>query len=369
LNAKPFLVERWFSKYEFNVDYNIAESCIEPLRLTDISELTGVDMLSYLGNQPVGYVQAEGSTDLREAVASMYPGAGVENVLITTGAIEANYLLHSSIVRPGDKVVCEFPAYQQLHEVARGAGAELRFWRLTRENGFSPDPAELEEITRDGVSIIVVNDPHNPTGSVLGDEQVAAVVGVAEHHGAILHSDEVYLGLDYGRERPSLFGRTGRVVVTGSTSKSWGLSGARVGWLVGPKDIIERCSELRDYTSICPSYLSERLAFLVLTHKDQFMRRSRELAQANRKIVAAWMEENAQYVEWIAPAAGVVCFPWQKTRLSSIELCARLAEEARVLLLPGECFETDRHFRLGFGYDTKRLISGLDRFGAFLDSL
>jgi aspartate/methionine/tyrosine aminotransferase len=366
---KPFLVERWFAKYEFSVSYNIAESCIQPLSLPEICSIAGLDPSILLGSEPIGYVDAAGSPELRRAIAGLYPGTTAGQVLVTSGAIEANYLLHSSLIEPGDMVICQFPAYQQLYEVARSRGADVRLWRLYRENQFHPDVDDLKNLARGPVKLIVVNNPHNPTGAVLSAEEMQGVLDIARRSGAFLHVDEVYNGIFYDKPVPSARLMGADVAVTSSMSKVYGLPGARIGWVAGPEPIVQKCSELRDYTSICPAMLSERLSLTVLRNRDAFLRRSADLASRNYAIVRDWMDKCAAIVSWAPPKGGVVCFPWYHADTGSEAVSRRLAEEQDVLVLPGTCFEHEGHFRLGFGYRTDRLVEGLSRLERLLYTL
>lgn len=371
--VRPFAVERWFAEYEFKVRYNIAESCIKPLTIPEILTLTGMDATTLLGTEPLGYVDAAGSPELRAEIASLYPNTTADEVLVTCGAIEANYLLYSSLIEPGSTVICQFPAYQQLYEIARSRGADVRFWHLRRENGYKPDLDDLRSLAYGPVKMIVINNPHNPTGALLDEHEMRSLVGIAHSCGAILHSDEVYNGISYGRMAPTARALSARCVVTGSMSKVYGLAGARLGWIAGPREAIDACARLRDYTSICPPMLSEKLSTALLRSRAAVLRRSREIAFTNLSLVRDWMQQNEGLVSWVEPEGGVVCFPWFSPALRSVPdseaICRRLAYEQSVLLVPGSCFEQPAHFRLGFGYSTERLAEGLARVASFLKSV
>ena len=366
---KPFGVERWFAKYEFTTEINVAESCIKPLSLAELCGMVGVDAAGLFGDEPLGYVDSAGSPGLRALVSGMYPGSGPEEVLITHGAIEANFALHCALVEPGDVVICQFPAYQQLFEVARSRGAEVRFWRLRPENGFAPAIDDLKALALGRVKLIVLNNPHNPTGAVLDESGLREVIEVADHCGAAVHVDEVYHGIFHREPAPTARALDPRVCVTSSMSKVFGLSGVRLGWVSAPAQAIDACAVIRDYTSICPSCLSERVSSAVLAKRDAFLARSVALARTNLALVADWMAGNRRFLSWIPPAGGVVSFPVYAAPLSSERFCSRLAEERGVLLIPGTCFDMEGRFRLGFGYDTEKLREGLCRLESFLKTL
>jgi aspartate/methionine/tyrosine aminotransferase len=378
MRIPPFGVERWFVRYEFNVELNIGESCIQPFTVRELCELCGEDPAE-LANLRVGYADGLGSHDLREAIANLYPETTPANVLVTTGAIEANYLVAQALLEPGDRAVVEFPAYQQLYSVPRSTGAEVRLWELREENVYRPDLRELERLAPAGqpLRMLTINHPHNPTGARISPETTRQLVEFAAARGATLHSDEVYRGLTLAEGVPesvSARSLSPDAVAVGSMSKAYGLAGARIGWVAGPAALVQRCSEIRDYVSICPSAISERLALMALRNRGRVLERNRAIARRNAAIVAEFLARHQDVLTCPLPDEGVIAFaryhrpPGDERPLpSSRELCGRLAEERGVLLVPGDCFEREHHFRIGFGYETDVLQRGLAVLGGYLE--
>ncbi|HHY32121.1 MAG TPA: aminotransferase class I/II-fold pyridoxal phosphate-dependent enzyme [Firmicutes bacterium] len=362
MRIEPFSIERWFGRYEFTARYNIAESCVKAFTLAELTEVCGVDALH--GDVPVdlGYTDSRGLPELREEIARMYPGRGPENVLVTTGAIEANFLVFAALLGPGDTVISEFPAYQQLYEVPRSQGADVRLWRLTEEKGFRPDISELEDLVGRGAKMIVINHPHNPTGAPIDAGSMAAVCEIAELCGAVLLSDEVYRGLSLsdGVASPSAQRFSDDAVSVGSMSKAYGLSGLRIGWIVGPEEVIEKCWALRDYTSICPAGPSQLLALAALRNSEKVLARSRSIARRNFAVLDEWARANADLVRYVPPREGVVAFVKYAADVPSIDIATELVTQDGVLVVPGSCFETEGYLRIGFGGDTNTLEAGLD---------
>lgn len=386
MRIPPFGVERWFVRYEFKVSHNIAESCIQPFTIRELCELCGIDPAAFLDTR-AGYADGLGSVELREAIAGLYPGTGPENVLVTTGAIEGNFLVAQALLEPGHRVVVEFPAYQQLYSVPASAGAEVRLWELREEQGYRPDFEWFESLAPPGqpLRLVTINHPHNPSGARLEPAEMELLVAMAETRRAYVHSDEVYRGLTL-REglvaSPSAREFSDRAIVVGSMSKAWGLSGARIGWIAGPVEVIRRCSEIRDYITICPSACGERLALLALRHPEAVLGRNLSLARRNFALFRAFMDRNADILSCPLPAEGVVAFPRYRFASqdgrtgggedapaglpASRQLCSELAERYGVLLVPGECFEREHHFRIGFGCETGVLGQGLEVLGEYL---
>ena len=363
MKLEPFSLERWFGKYESAVRYNIAESCIKPFTVSELEEVCRCDLLRTEEIDNLGYTDSRGAHELRDAVAKLYPGRTTDNVLITTGAIEANYLVFMALLQPGDVVITEFPAYQQLYEVPRALGSEIKFWNLRSENNYRPDISELDTMmATSAVKMIVINHPHNPTGASLDAGSMAAICEIAEQFDAVLVSDEVYRGLTLvdGITTPSAQLFSDKAITVGSMSKAFGLSGLRVGWIVGPEDIIEKCWTIRDYTSICPPGPSQVMALSALKNMGTVMGRNTSLARKNFSILNQWISSNSDIVSWIPPCEGVVAFVKYNVDAGSLQVERELAEFDSVLVIPGACFEVEDYFRIGFGGDTDILQAGLD---------
>ena len=379
INIPPFGVERWFVQYEFKVALNIAESCVQPFSVRELCELCGEDPQALL-DLKVAYSDGLGSEDLRAAIAAMYPETSPDQVLVTTGAIEANYLVANALLGPGRRAVVEFPAYQQLYSVPAATGAETRLWELREADRYYPDLAELDRIAppTEPLAMLTINHPHNPTGARINKATLEQIAAAAAARGATLHSDEVYRGLTLGDEfsaSTSARAVSPAAAVVGSMSKAYGLSGARIGWVVGPQEIVRRCGEIRDYVSICPSAHSERLALMALRNQALVLGRNKEIARRNYRLLQGFLGANSDVVSGPVPHEGVICFPRYHRPMgdsrplpSSRDFCGRLAEDHGVLLVPGDCFEREHHFRLGFGYDTATLERGLAVLAGYLDA-
>jgi len=179
MKVSTFALERWMSRWETEVEFDIAESGVYPLTTRDVINLlpesTRSGALDALLDLRLGYTEARGTKALRETLANVYEDTTADNILVTTGAIEANYLLFNTLLEPGDHVVAVYPAYQQLYAVAEAIGCEVSRWGLRPENDFRYDLDELRRLVRDDTKMIVVNTPHNPTGAILSPEELDEV--------------------------------------------------------------------------------------------------------------------------------------------------------------------------------------------------
>lgn len=368
---RPFAIERWFAQYEQAVELDLAETSVEPLSTAELLAFAGLEHLpEAVLRKPLKYAWAKGDPALRERIAAFVPNTRPDEVLVTTGAIEADYLLFRTLVRPGDTVIVQFPLYQALYSVAEAQGARVVRWELREADGFRPDLDRLRGLLDASTRLVVVNNPHNPTGAVLSRAELEELCGLAERRGFVLLVDEVYHGLtldDAVDAAPPVRAIDPRAVHVGSTSKALGAPGLRLGWMAGPRAIVDAAWAYKDYTSLTGSPLTEILAGLLFDHLDRVMERNLRLARNNFRIFDAWVRENSDLIAYVPPRAGVVCYPRYLLDMPSEAFCRGLIEAERVLTVPGSCFEQEGHFRVGFGYDTGRLETALDRFTRYLD--
>ncbi len=223
------------STWENLVDYDMSESGVRPLTLRELVEM-GFDLDGFL-DQPLGYSQSNGTIELRERLAAIYPGADVEQIEVTNGTSEANYLIALSQLRPGDEVAMEVPNYMQMPGVARSLGATVRTFRLRQDTGWEPDWDEFERAVTPKTRLLYLSNPNNPTGSILSRGAMERIARRCESTGTWILADEVYLGAEIDGERtPSFWGMSDRVIVTSGLSKAYGIPGVRVGWMVGPQN-------------------------------------------------------------------------------------------------------------------------------------
>jgi aspartate/methionine/tyrosine aminotransferase len=359
MNIKSFKVERWLNTYESDADYEMAETDVKPFTLKELLELGDFKKLEeQLLSIKLGYNNpTSGSDKLKETVASLYQhNARIENVLITTGAIEADYHVTNSLANQGDTVIAQFPAYQALYSTAEARGAKIKYWRMKPENEYKPDINELKRLIDEKTKLIVLNIPNNPTGAVISEVQLKTILKWAEEQDFYVLCDEVYHELELIKGVVPPYGRSlsKKAISVGSMSKAYGLSGLRLGWIVGPKGIVQKCWEGKDYTTISNAPLSDFLAIFALINREKIMHRNLTIARKNFKTLLEWFKEHEYFFDYIMPEVGVLCFPkLRNIPLTSEELCKIIFTEKKLLLVPGECFDMPGHLRIGFGGDSK----------------
>lgn len=371
MKLEPFALERWMTIWETKVEFDIAESGILPLTVNDILALLPPAerdaTLARLLDTRLGYSEAPGSLDLRSALAATYRDTGPDDILVTTGAIEANYLLFNVLLDPGDHVVAVHPAYQQLYSVPRAIGCDVSLWHISAEGGFHYDLDELERLVTPRTRLIVVNTPHNPTGALLSADELRRVYALAESVGARVLCDEAYRWLelpDNDPLPPPIRDLGERGISVGTFSKPFGLPGLRTGWIAAPAEIIAACWAMRDYISLSPGKLNDALALLAFRHRDQITARTKAIVAQNLATAARWFAEQADLVSWTPPRAGLLALLSYRLDIPSRDLADRLAGEYSVMLAPGAAFGYEYHLRLGVGQDPAIFAEGLARTAA-----
>jgi len=360
-----FDMERMQSQWEHKVKYDLSESGVEALELQEITRDPKELMKTKLG-----YAEGVGREATRALVAGIHPGHQADDVMITTGTSEANFLALASLVTAGDEVVVVMPNYMQVHGLATALGARVREVWLREEREWTIDIDALAAAVNPRTRLICVSQPNNPTGQVLSQAEVQSIVRIADQHGAWILADEVYRGAERSAEEsPSFSGRGERILVTGGLSKVYGLPGLRIGWIVGPRERIQAAVEIKDYTTIAPATLSESLAEIALERRKQLLERARFLINERWPLLEDWAAGHSRVLHWTPPAAGAICFFSYQYPIDSMQLVDRLIREYGTMIVPGIHFRAERHLRIGFGMPSRVLHSGLAAIDRLLSTI
>jgi aspartate/methionine/tyrosine aminotransferase len=378
MRIETFKMERMQSTYENLVECNLSESGVEPMRPEDLLK-DDTERRAFL-NAKLGYCQSNGSEELRDRIAAFYPGARRDNILVTNGGSEANYASFWSLLEPGDRAAVMLPNYLQTWGLARAyAGKTDAFRMIERPDGrggkrWGLDIAGLKRAVTRRTKVILVTNPNNPTGGVLNEEEMDAVVAVARAARAWLVVDEIYRGAELtGPTTPTFWGRCERTLITSGLSKAFGLPGLRIGWVVGPPAQIARLWGYHDYTTIAPGMLSDRLARAAMTPsvREEIFTRTRGYVRRYWPIVEAFVRERAEFLSVIPPVAGAIALIKYDLPIASIPLVERLRTEKSTLVVAGDQTGIPKHIRIGFGYgaDPSVLHDGLGRIDALMQTL
>ncbi|HUI44003.1 MAG TPA: aminotransferase class I/II-fold pyridoxal phosphate-dependent enzyme [Terriglobia bacterium] len=370
MKIETFEMERWQSQWENVVEYNLAESGVDPLTVEEL--LGGGDAVRELGRRQLLYNQGNGTPELRDIIGGLYPGATRDNVLVTHGTCEANYLAVWNLVEPGDEVVMMLPNYMQIRGLARGFGARVIPFHLREANGWEPDLEELNRAISPRTRLIAVCNPNNPTGSVLSEAAMDDIVAAARRAGCWLLADEVYQGAERsGQTTPSFWGRYEKVIVNNGLSKAYGLPGLRIGWTVAPKDLILQLWSYKDYTTIAAAVLSDWLARRALepTMRARILERTRAILRGNYPLLEGWMAGHGEDFAVVPPAAGAIAYLRYRHPINSSQLMERCIREQSLLIVPGDHFGMDGFIRLNYGVPAEHLRTGLARLDQTLSAV
>ena len=368
----PFNLEYTQSIWEQKVDINLTESGVHPIRLDELLGENG-ELVAKILETEINYPHVNGNPELRQSIANLYDGAGVENVIVTVGAAEANNIIMQTLMQPGDELLTQTPTYMQVWGLAMNAGNAVRSFRMDPDHGWALDLDELLAGVTDKTRIIAVVNPNNPTGYIMTEQEMDAVVDAADSVGAWILADEVYRGAERLREdeTPSFFGRYDKVLGLGSMSKAYALPGLRVGWIVGPPDTVDAIWRRHEYTTITASMLSNILATHALSAdvRPRLLDRTRTYIRNGFPILEEWMNSQDGLFSYTPPQASAVSFIRYHLDINSTELMETLCRDAGVFVGAGDSFGIDHHLRIAFGQEREVLEEAFSRIEKTLSSI
>ncbi len=350
MNIKPFALERYFAKYEFNVKYLLCSSDCESIPIRDL--LSDPGMAKGFQDVWLGYTESNGAAVLRERIKDLYQSVTPEQILVHSGAEEAIFNFMHANLKAGDHIIVHWPCYQSLYEVAASIGCKVTNWVAREENGWRLSLDDLKKALRRNTRAVVVNTPHNPTGFLMPRDDFEELNRLSQQKGFRLFFDEVYRFSEYDEQTrlPAACDVNPLAVSLGVMSKSFGLAGLRIGW-VATRDVevLKRMTVFKDYTTICNSAPSEYLAMAALSQAENLLARNRQIICSNLELLDGFFARHSGLFSWVRPQAGSIAFP-RLLRGDIDEFCHNLVTQSGVLLLPGTLFgDRGNHFRIGFG--------------------
>ena len=372
MTFKPFELERLLSDWEQTVEFNFAESGVHPVMLKEVLNFANVDFEQFI-EIPLNYPEVNGDVQLRERVAALYEGASPDNVLVTVGASEANYILANTLLESGDEVAVMRPTYMQLSGAAANLGANVRSFSLDGTKDWALDLDELKDAVTPKTKVIAVVNPNNPTGKILSDIEMNAIITIAEKVGAWLITDEVYSGSERDIDQPaiSFYGKYDKVIVVNGLSKAYGLPGLRIGWVVAPSSITKELWKRHEFTTISSSMLGNRLGEMALRPnvRKKLLTRAQKLAGEGFATLQYFLDEHPDVFSVVPPMASALSFVRYKLPINSTELVHKIRKEKSVLIVPGNCFDLDHHLRISSALPKEYLKEGLGRMNEVVREL
>lgn len=363
MKIQPFKVEEWMNAHETRARYNIAETCVDSVSLAELFQLTNTDGEAFWQNfrkKRLTYGDIEGAPEFRQGVCGLYRTLKVENIVPTHGASGANHHVFYSLIQPGDEVISIMPTYQQLYSIPESLGAKVKILNLTRENGYHVDLQALKELVTEHTHMICINNPNNPTGALLTEEELTGIVEIAGKVDAWVLCDEVYRHLTQRDEWcPSIADLYQKGISVASMSKVFSLAGLRLGWIAThDRNAIRSFLSHRDYNLISCGMLDEAIAGIALSGAENILKRNGQIVRANLAILNQWVNTQS-HVSYVKPEAGTTALVYYDLDIPSRTFCEELFARTGAFVTPGECFELERCMRIGYACDTDTLKAGL----------
>jgi aspartate/methionine/tyrosine aminotransferase len=366
MQLKPFLLDAWLAAYEHDIEFNLASSEGPPWTVNELLSLAGEEERRSFLNHKLAYSRPAGAEGLRAAIAEMQD-VNVDTVQVVTGASEAILVLMWLAAEAGANVVLPQPGYPPFSALPESLGIETRSYTLRKENAFRLDLDEIKQLVDRNTKLILINSPHNPTGTTISDVELDRLHEFTASREIQLVNDEVFHPIYHGQATRSA-SRLPHATVIHDFSKAFALPGVRTGWIIEhDSKRRERYWNARTYFSISNNTAGEMLAETAMRRRDIVLGRTQETATRNLRQLAAFMSEHRETLGWISPRGGMTAFPWLVSGENSRAFCQAAAAQS-LLLAPGDCFDAPSHFRLGFAATADRFSNALDRLGEFVKS-
>ena len=353
--SKGSVYMRW-AKDHAAARYNLANSGMLRCETSEL-ELEPGDVLINAPN-------ADGYRPLLAAIAARY-GVAPEQVVSAAGTSGANFLALATLVDPGDEVLVEQPTYEPLLAALRFVGAQVRHFPRRFEDGWRIDLDGLRDALSARVRLVVVTNPHNPSGVLLDRAEMNEVGRLAKAVGARVLVDEVYLDAWFEEAPPSHVHLGAHFLATNSLTKTHGLSGLRCGWVLCAPDLADRMRRVRDLMESVGSVPSDGLAVAAFRQIERLEARSRAILEPNLRQVHAFLADHAEWLDCVMPPRSVKVFPRLRQEVDSQALHDWLRGR-ETSIVPGRFFDEPRCFRLGFAIRPEDVAAGLRHLSAGL---
>ncbi len=366
-----FKLEDYLSTREFSSPYMFGSSDAESWSMKEIVGMADEECQTLWENLGLGYTETQGLPLLREEIAKQYnEKISAANIGCFAGAEEGIYVACHTLLNANDHAIFITPAYQSLESVPASL-CEVTSIALSPHNDWELDLSLIEEAIQLNTKLLLINFPHNPTGTIITHEQQMQLVELARSKSIWIFSDEVYrfLELNPNDRLPPIADMYEKGISLGVMSKAYGLAGLRIGWITcQDHDTLLKFLEMKHYLTICNSAPSEILSLIALRNSETLLERNHKIMTSNIKLLDAFFEEYSDVFEWVRPKGGCIGFPRLKQDMSAYDFCEQLRFQKGVVALPNTVYDfKGNHIRVGFG--RKNMPEALEKVKEFSRTL
>ena len=352
-------LEEWMREFYFNTPIDLGSSGFRPFSFAEVRKMAHISEADL--NQVVFDDSAtHGALGLRQAIADQWGDGNAENVMVSHGSNDVAFQVMMGLLSPGDEVVTTWPIYHTHDKIAESLGCTLKRYTLDWRNGFQVDMDHLTSLITPNTKMVVVNFPHNPTGTSLNLAQYHQLIEACAAVDAFLVWDAALQDLVFeGEPLPAPFPSYRKALVIGTMSKAYAMPGVRIGWCLGAAEYFEPCLVWKDFTTLYVSPWIEMVAQKAIENAETLRAARFAEAASNFKSLQTWIATMDAHVSWRKPTGGVTAFVHLKQVQRADTFCKALAAEKGVMLVPGTAFGHPQHARLGFAAAPEQFTKGL----------
>jgi len=368
MNFSPFLMAQFNAKWQAGSLQNWHSSNPQPFDWHELEALTKTDLARYLKKTPLTYEPMQGDETLRSLLIQHYHSTQTvqtaQNVMLTSGAQEAIFLVMNALLSNGDHAITFSPCFEPLVTVAQNTGADVTTLPLQAEKAWSIDWPQLEASFRNNTRVLIINFPHNPTGSHIKKSELLRLLDLCDKHNCWLFSDEVFRGLEHDSQfrLPVASDLYDKAIAMGVMSKALALPGIRLGWLSTQNvNVLQKMITIKSHLSICQSSLDTQVCQAIIPHSELIWQRNLAIITKNKKHIEDGIVNHPSF-HWQAPKASATGFIQLKHQ-SALTFTIKVADKKKILLMPNEMFLCDHQgFRISLGihsatFDIAKLIN------------
>lgn len=366
-----FKLEEYLAKYEFSAKYLLCCSDAETFTMSEILSIANTKEKEMWEHLKLGYTEVKGSPLLRQTIAhKLYPSLKSDDIMMFAGAEEGIFCSLYALIEKEDHVIVLTPCYQSLLEIPKIKEASITQIELQEKNYWQIDIEEIKSHIKYNTKCIIINFPHNPTGSVINQSSLNSLIEICKQKQIWIFSDEVYRLLGKPKNSWSLPAACNydKAISLGVMSKAFGMAGLRIGWIACQnQEFLQKVEQTKHYTSICNSAPAEILSLITLNNLNKILDRNNKIVEENLNLLDQFFIEYSNLFEWIRPEGGCVGFVKYKGKNSVEDFCKDLLKSKNTLLMPDHVFKyNENYFRIGFG--RKNMSECLQKLKDFLDS-